>query len=413
MNNTASDLADRLAQIIRDGRGRLVAALVRSLGDFDLTEDALGDATERALEQWESKGIPENPQGWLLDVARRCAIDRIQKGQDSAAREPVLDQLKAEDEAARAAPTEDIPDDRLRLIFACCHPSLEENSRVALTLRMVVGLTTGEIARAFHETEEVIVHRLARAKTKIVEDGFPFEVPVQKEWSGRVDSVLAVVYLIFNEGWLADASEDPIRDALCDEALFLARLLTDLAPGDAETEGLLALILLILSRRTARHSSTGALVPLEKQDRSLWDRGVIDLGLATLNGAIVRGAPGPFQCQAAIQAVHVQSESADQTDWRQIVLLYERLLMFHISPVIQLNRAIALMEAGLDELAQSEMQALETSLADYQPFHAAFAEANVRTGDVERAKVAYDKAIMMSQNDDERAWLSERRDALG
>ena len=412
MTNAAPDLADRLARIVRDDRGRLLAALIRSLGDFDLAEDALSDAMELALEHWGRSGVPDNPQGWLLQVARRRAIDRIRRGQRLAARKPDIEMLMAEDEADRTAPQQEIRDERLRLIFTCCHPSLEEKTRVALTLRTVAGLTTREISRAFLDTEAAMGQRLSRAKAKIGEAGIPYKVPDRDEWNDRVDSVLSVIYLIFNEGWTAGAGEAPIRDSLCDEALFLARLMTELAPGEAEIEGLLALVLLTLSRRSARHSPEGGLVPLDQQDRSLWDRGLIDVGLATLNGAVARGAPGPFQCQAAIQAVHVQSESADRTDWQKIVLLYERLLMFHISPVIQLNRAVALMEAGLDELAFAEMKSLSASLADYQPYHAALAEISVRRGDLDGAKSAYNKAIELSNSEDEREWLAARRDIL-
>ncbi len=410
--NAAPDLADRLARIVREDRGRLLAVLIRSLGDFDLAEDALSDAMERALDHWARSGVPNNPQGWLLQVARRRAIDRIRRGQRLAARQPDIEMLMAEDEAARAAPVEEIPDERLRLIFTCCHPSLEPKTRVALTLRTVGGLTTREIARGFLDTEVAMGQRLSRAKAKIGAAAIPYKVPEREEWNDRLGSVLTVIYLIFNEGWTAGPGDAPIRDTLCDEALFLSRLLNDLAPGDAEIEGLLALLLLTLSRRKARHSPAGGLVPLDQQDRASWEQGLISEGIETLNTAVARGAPGPFQCQAAIQAVHAEAPSAEATDWTQIVLLYDRLLMFQRSPVIRLNRAVALMEAGLDDLAVAEMGTLAAPLAEYQPFYAAAAELAARRGEAEAAKNAYDKAIELSQSDDEKAWLAARRAAL-
>ena len=412
MSDAAPELGATIRRIMREDRGRLLAALIRSLGDFDLAEDALSEATEKALIHWGRTGLPDRPDAWLLQVARRAAIDRIRKAQRHAARIPDLTLLMDEDEAARAMDAPEIPDDRLRLIFTCCHPALEEKTRVALTLRTVGGLTTREIARAFLDTEQAMGQRLSRAKAKIAASGIPYSVPERADWDQRLNSVLTVLYLIFNEGWTAGPGEAPIREALCDEAIWLARLMTRLAPDEPEIEGLLALMLLAHARRAARFDAEGGFRPLDAQDRSLWDNAMMDEGLALLDIAVARRLPGPFQIQAAIGALHVQAETAETTDWPQILLLYDRLAALAPSPVVHLNRAVALAETGALDRACRALNALRDDLDSYQPFHAARADLARRAGDRETARAAYDRAIAMAASEADRGWLLAQRDRL-
>lgn len=411
MAPSAPDLGATIQRIMRDDRGRLLAALIRSLGDFDLAEDALQDAAERALVHWR-RGLPARPDAWLLQVARRAAIDLIRKRKRHTARTPDLTLLMEEDEAARAMDAPEIPDERLRLIFTCCHPALEEKTRVALTLRTVGGLTTREIARAFLDSEPAMGQRLSRAKAKITASGIPYAVPQRADWDQRLNSVLTVIYLIFNEGWTAGPGTEPIREGLCDEAIWLARLLTGLAPAEPEIEGLLALMLLAHARRAARFDAIGRFVPLEEQDRGAWDRAMIAEGLAVLDLAVARRLPGPFQIQAAIGALHVQTEKSQDTDWPQIFLLYDRLAAIAPSPVVSLNRAVALAETGALARARRDLAALAGDLDSYQPFHAATADLARRAGDTDAARTAYDRAIALATGDADRAWLQRRRDEL-
>ncbi len=408
MNQTAPDIASAVSAIIRDDRGRLMAALIRSLGNFDLAEDALQDAAERALTHWARSGLPERPDAWLLQVARRSAIDRLRKTKRHKAAEPEVARLMEEDEADRAEETPEIPDERLRLIFTCCHPALEEKTRVALTLRTVGGLTTKEIAHAFLDKEAAMGQRLSRAKTKIAAAGIPFKVPERRDWDDRLNAVLSVIYLIFNEGWTAGPGEEPLRIGLCQEAIWLGRLLTSLAPNEPEIEGLLALMLLGHARHEARFDASGAMVPLDHQNRADWDQALIDDGLAVLDRAVARRLPGPFQIQAAISALHIQSERAETTDWPQILLLYNRLFALSPSPIVALNRAVALAETGALTCALRELKALESMLAEYQPYHATLADLARRDDDTETARHAYLSAIRLSQNPGEIAWLEER-----
>ena len=399
---------DRIAQIMREDRGRLLSALIRTLGSFDLAEDALQDAMERALVHWQRSGMPSRPQAWLLQVARRAAIDRIRKTQRHSAATPDVLRLMEEDEADRAGEAPEIPDERLRLIFTCCHPALEEKTRVALTLRTVCGLSTRDIARAFLDTETAMGQRLSRAKSKIGAAAIPFAVPERTDWDPRLNSVLNVIYLIFNEGWTAGPGGEPLRIGLCDEAIWLARLLTGLAPGEPEIEGLLALMLLGHARAAARFDRNGGLVPLEAQDHALWDDVMVREGLALLDIAVARRLPGPFQIQAAISALHVQADTPDQTDWPQILLLYDRLFALAPSPIVALNRAIALAETGAVQRARRDLMSLEEGLAGYQPFHAAAADLARRVNDDEAANAHYQEAIRLSRNESERAWLKAR-----
>ncbi|MEO0944089.1 MAG: sigma-70 family RNA polymerase sigma factor [Pseudomonadota bacterium] len=410
-NQTQHALSARIHKIVREDRGRLLAALIRSLNNFDLAEEALQDALERAFVHWARSGMPDNPQAWLLQVARRAAIDRLRKTRRHAALAPEITRLMEEDEAASARDAPEIPDERLRLIFTCCHPALEKKTRVALTLRTVGGLTTREIARAFLDTETAMGQRLSRAKAKIAAAGIPFAVPEQSDWDSRLNSVLTVIYLIFNEGWTAGPGEAPVRVTLCDEAIWLGRLMISLAPDEPEIEGLLAGMLLAHARHAARFGESG-FVPLEEQDRALWNRDLIHEGLSILDRAVGRRLPGPFQIQAAISALHVNSDGPGHTDWPQILLLYDRLLALAPSPVVALNRAIALAETGALDRAWRDLRGLREALSDYQPYHAAVAELAARMGDMPVAAEAYDAAIRLSRSEQETVWLQERRDAL-
>ncbi len=412
MTSDAPVIAKAVAAVLREDRGRLLAALIRALGNFDLAEDALQDASERALVHWARSGVPTRPDAWLLQVARRSAIDRLRKQKRHQSVAPDVARLMEEDEADRAQDGPEIPDERLRLIFTCCHPALEEKTRVALTLRTVGGLKTREIARAFLDSETAMGQRLSRAKSKIAAAGIPFKVPERTDWDERLKAVLSVIYLIFNEGWTAGPGEEPLRVGLCDEAIWLGRLLRTLAPDEPEIEGLLALMMLGHARHAARFNEAGDMVPLEQQDRRLWDVTLIDDGLALLDHAMLRRLPGPFQLQAAINALHVQADSPETTDWSQILLLYDRLFAFSPSPIVALNRAVALAEAGALERARRDLDALEKVLSDYQPFHATAADLARRAGDLTTAAKAYGEAIRLSRNDSEKAWLRERLETL-
>ena len=398
--------------LLRQDRGQLLAALIHAVGDFDLAEEALSDAVEAAMVHWARSGIPRNPKAWILQVGRRRVIDRVRKGQRFRAKTPDITRMMEEDEEARAGEPDDLSDERLKLIFTCCHPALDQKSRVALTLRTVAGLTTREIARSFLDSEATMAQRLSRAKAKIGAAGIPFRVPEREEWSERLQSVLAVIYLIFNEGWTAGAGDAPIRDTLCGEGIFLGRLMVELSPGESEIEALLALMLLNWARRDARYRPGAGLVGLDEQDRALWQESSIGEGLALLDVAVARGDPGPFQCQAAIQALHITAAGAEETDWPQIVMLYDRLLSFHPTDVIRLNRAVAIAETGDVETALLEIDQLADHLKDYQPFHAARAEVLRRSGNLQAADMALGRAIELSRSGDEQRWLAARRKAL-
>ena len=408
----AKDLKREITRILRDDRGRLLSALIRTLGSFELAEDALQDASERALVHWGRSGLPNRPDAWLLQVARRSAIDQIRKNKRFQDRIPEVQRLMDEDQDDRAAETPEIPDERLRLIFTCCHPALDEKSRVALTLRSIGGLTTKEIARAFLDNDTTMGQRLSRAKAKIASAGIPYRVPDRADWDDRLNSVLTVIYLIFNEGWTAGPGEAPIRTALCDEALWLAGLLSNLAPDDPEIEGLWALMLLSHARHRARFDTAGTFVPLGQQDRQVWDWPMIEEGLRILDRAVARRLPGPFQLQAAIGALHVQAKTPADTDWAQIYLLYCRLEALMPSPVVRLNQAVALAETGALAKARRALDALAHELDAYQPFHAARADLARRAGDKDTAIKAYDAAISLSKSDSEKDWLATQKAKL-
>ncbi len=386
-----------LTRVMQADRGRLLAALTAQLRNVSLAEDVLQEAVVSALTHWGRSGLPASPQGWLLQVARRKAIDRLRQTARATRNTADLTLLAGEE----AEPDPDlIPDERLRLIFTCCHPALEPKSQVALTLRTIGGLSTTAIAAAFLDNDTAMGARLTRAKAKIAAAGIPFAIPDPDTWPDRLHSVLTVVYLIFTSGYVTATTD------LASEAIFLARLLSELAPNDPEIEGCLALLLLTHARHAAR-SRAGVTVALPDQDRTLWDHAAIAEGLALIDTAMTRRKPGPYQIKAAIAACHVQGATPD---WPQIALLYASLLRHEPTPVVRLNHAVALAEAGRLGTALTLLAALEPDLDAYQPFHAARAEYLSRAGHPDAA-AAYDRAIALA-NPADAAWLTQRRAAL-
>jgi RNA polymerase sigma-70 factor (ECF subfamily) len=414
--HAADPVSAAVARAFRDERAIVLATLIRQAGDFQLAEDAVQDAFEAAVTAWRRDGIPANPGAWITTAARRRAIDRLRRDRsvvDRAERLAELTRLEAQEE-----PTMDeestIIDDRLRLIFTCCHPALDMPARVALTLRTLGGLTTGEIARAFLVAEPTMGKRIVRAKRKIADARIPYRVPPDEDLPGRLRGVLRVVYLIFNEGYLATEGDRLVRGELCDEAIRLGELLCRLMPDDAEVCGLSALMLLHDARRAARVDSSGQYVALDEQDRSLWDQDRIREGLAKLERAVRLRRPGEYQLQAAITALQIQAPEADATDWAQVAELYGALALLNPSPVIELNRAVAV---GLASGAAAGLALLEPLLGDpalerYQPLYAAHAELLSRAGEASDAARAYERAIALTTNAVEHAELERRLDAL-
>jgi RNA polymerase sigma-70 factor (ECF subfamily) len=401
----------------REERAAVLATLIRHVGDFQLAEDAVQDAFASAVATWPRDGVPANPGAWLTTAARRRAIDRLRRTRslaDRADRLAELARLDAQEHHPEADEASAVADDRLRLIFTCCHPALALPARVALTLRMLGGLTTGEIARAFLVAEPTMGQRLSRAKRKIADAHIPYRVPTDDVLPDRLRGVLMVVYLIFNEGYDASEGDRLVRGELCSEAIRLGRLLARLMPDDAEVWGLLALMLLHDARRAARVDAAGRYVALDEQDRSLWDRGRIREGLRALEQAVPLRRPGPYQLQAAIAALHVQAPSAEEADWQQIARLYGALAHIEPSPVVELNRAVAVAFANGPEEGLALLRPLLEAdrLEQYQPLHAAHAELLRRCGDSEAAAAAYARAIELSSNAVERAELERRLHAL-
>ena len=401
----------------RDERAIVLATLIRQVGDFQLAEDAVQDAFEAAVTVWRRDGVPANPGAWITTAARRRAIDRLRRNRSVADRAERLAELTRLD-AEHVEPSMDdestIVDDRLRLVFTCCHPALEMPARVALTLRALGGMTTGEIARAFLVAEPTMGKRIVRAKRKIADARIPYRVPADEELPDRLRGVLQVVYLIFNEGYAATEGDRLVREELCDEAIRLGELLCRLMPDDAEVWGLLALMLLHDARRAARVDPSGRYVALDAQDRSLWDQERIGEGLAKLERAVRLRDPREYQLQAAITALQIQAPDAEATDWAQIAELYGALGKLNPSPVVELNRAVAV---GLAAGPAAALELLEPLLADpalerYQPLYAAHAELLSRSGDAEGAARAYERAIALSANAVERAELERRLGAL-
>jgi RNA polymerase sigma-70 factor (ECF subfamily) len=407
-----------VARAFRDERATVLATLIRQAGNFQLAEDAVQDAFEAAVTAWRRDGIPSNPGAWITTAARRRAIDRLRRDRsvaDRAERLAELTRLDAQDEEELPMDDESsIVDDRLRLIFTCCHPALAMPARVALTLRTLGGLTTGEIARAFLVAEPTMGKRIVRAKRKIADAHIPYRVPADEELQDRLRGVLRVVYLVFNEGYAATKGDRLVRGELCDEAIRLGELLSQLMPDDAEVWGLLSLMLLHDARRAARVDPQGRYAALDEQDRSLWDRDRIADGLAKLERAVSLRRPGEYQLQAAITALQIHAPDAENTDWAQIAELYGALGRLNPSPVVELNRAVAV---GLADGPAAGLTLLEPLLRDpalerYQPLHAAHAELLSRAGDASAAAGAYERAIALSANVVEQAELERRLSAL-
>jgi RNA polymerase sigma-70 factor, ECF subfamily len=388
----------------------MIAALARRTGDLTLAEDSVQEAAMAALVHWGRNGPPDRPEAWLIRVAFRKAIDRL-RGQAREGQKAKALTLLAEEEA-RLPDDRPIADDRLSLIFTCCHPALDPKSRIALTLRTIAGLSTAEIARAFLDHEPTMGQRLTRAKARIAAARIPFAVPGPEDWPDRLNSVLTVIYLIFNEGYAATFGDTQIRAALCEEAIFLGRLMAELTTDDPETLGLLSLMLTTHARSPARSGYDGALIPLDAQDRNLWDRSLMAEGLGVLDRALVRLTPGPFQIKAAISALHVQAASHAATDWRQMLLLYDSLHRFEPTAVVRLNRAVVLAQLVGLTAALAEIEILADTLEHYQPFHAARADLLSRAGHIEAARRAYARAIDLSGTEAERAFLLVRAKAL-
>jgi len=419
--HSTDQIRELLDSLYRMDSGRILATLIRLLGDFDLAEEAMHEAFAAALSLWPSSGVPGNPRPWLISTARFKAIDTLRRrARFDASQDELVRYLEAQWSSAegsnKEASLEDdrLEDDRLRLIFTCCHPSLPPEARVALTLREVCGLTTEEIAKAFLTTPRTLAQRIVRAKAKIRETPIPYEVPTPQELPERLGAVLHVIYLVFNEGYSAAAGAEVTRAELTGEAIRLGRLLTELhlteLGPEPEVMGLLSLMLLQESRHAARTSPTGELILLENQDRALWNKEQIAEGVALLEKALKSRRFGAYTLQAAIAAVHAEAESVAATDWRQIVALYDRLLRIQPSPVVQLNRAVAIAECEGPEAGLADIDAVleHGELANYYLAHSARADMYRRLGRTTEARASYEKALALTQQEPERQFLQER-----
>jgi RNA polymerase sigma-70 factor (ECF subfamily) len=410
MDSVPQPIRERVEEIYRAESRRILTALIRLLGDFDRAEDALQDAFRIALERWPAEGVPANPVSWLVSTGRFRAIDTLRRGAKlEAAQETVAERLHPATAVGAAEKDDEIGDDRLRLIFTCCHPALAPEARVALTLREVCGLTTDEIARAFLMAPAALAQRIVRAKAKIREARIPYQVPPPEELPARLETVLRVVYLVFNEGYYASSGDLLTRTDLSGEAIRLGRLVVELLP-EPEAEGLLALMLLQESRRTARTSAEGDVVLLEDQDRSLWNRALIEEGAALVERASARRPAGAYTIQAAIAAVHATAATAAETDWPRILARYDALVQVAPSPVVELNRAVAVaMRDGAEAgLAVIDRLLASGELPDYQLAHAARADLCRRLGRREEARASYERALSLARQEPERRFLQRR-----
>ncbi len=406
-----TDVQEAITRTHREEWARVVASLTRRFGDLDIAEESAAEAFAIAVERWPADGVPPNPGAWLTTTANRKAIDRIRRENKRDDKQKQAQMVYDDDPPE---PLGAIEDERLRLIFTCCHPALAPEARVALTLRMVGGLTVPEISRAFLVQESTMGQRITRAKAKIKAARIPYRVPSAEDLPSRVSGVLAVLYLVFNEGYLATSADtDPVRHELTAEAIRLTRLIRELLPEDGEVAGLLALMLLTEARRTARVSASGELVALDEQDRAAWDAALIAEGHGLVRERLAAGvAPGRHQILAAINAVHTSAREYRDTDWSQIVLLYDQLFRLEPSPIVALNRAIAVAELDGPEVALATVDRLEGSLAGYHAYHATRADLLRRLGRSRESRAAYDAAIELAGNTAETAYLTRRRDQL-
>jgi RNA polymerase sigma-70 factor (ECF subfamily) len=402
-------LSGLIERIFREEHGRVLAGLISQLGDFELAEDALQDALVNALESWEADGVPHNPGAWLLTVARRRAIDRIRRAANLERKVESLASLTPDEDPDM---DRSIPDERLKLMFTCCHPALALEAQVALTLHTLGGLSTQQVARAFLVAEPTMVQRLARARRKIRDAGIPYRVPPADLLPERLDALLAVIYLIYNEGYVASSGDAPIRGELCGEAIRLCRVVVALITRNAEASGLLALMLLHDSRRETRLTSAGELILLEEQDRTRWDQGKIREGIAILDEALALHDPGPYQVQAAVSALHAEALTSKATDWPQIAFLYDRLAEMTPSMVVEVNWAVAMGMARSPQEGLQMLLRLDGPAEGFYPYHAARADLLRRSHQHQAAAAAYQRALELCSNRAERAYFQRRLEEI-